>query len=152
MRQRRESMSTQFLTRAAFGLVLLLAPAVWAEGPKKNAEDEKALKARAQEFIEAFNKGDATALAAFWAEDGDYVDQVGRQRKGRKAIEEAYRKLFATRKGAKLAITVLSLKFVKPECAVEDGLTEVFPADGGPPTTARYTLVHVKQGGKWLVD
>jgi len=145
-------MSTQFLTRAAFVLVLLLAPAARAEAPKKNAEEEKALKARLQQFIEAFNKGDAVALAAFWTEDGDYVDQVGRQRKGRKAIEETYRKLFAAKKGAKLGITVISLKFVKPECAVEDGITEVFPADGGPPSTARYTLVHVKQGGKWLVD
>jgi hypothetical protein len=33
---------------------------------------------RAKEFIAAFNKGDARAVASFWTPEGDYVDQVGR--------------------------------------------------------------------------
>ena len=33
--------------------------------------------------------------------------------------------------------------------AIEDGVTEVIPADGGPPSRVRYTIVHSKKNGKW---
>src|SRR5262249_27676513 len=35
--------------------------------------------------------------------------------------------------------------------AVEDGTSEVISADGGPPSRARYTIVHVKKNGEWLL-
>src|SRR5262249_35451124 len=35
------------------------------------------------------------------------------------------------------------------ELAIEDGTSDVIPADGTPPSRARYTIVHVKQGGQW---
>jgi hypothetical protein len=39
---------------------------------------------RAQEFIKAFNDGDATAVAGFWTPSGSYTDQVGnKHRAGR---------------------------------------------------------------------
>src|SRR5438105_3388505 len=97
----------RFVRLASLGLALLLAPAVWAEGPKGNSEEAKALRKRAEDFVAAFNKGDADALGAFWTEDSDHIDQVGRERKGRRAIVEAYRKLFAARKGIKLNIIPL---------------------------------------------
>ena len=63
------------------------------------AKEEAALQKNAEAFIEAFNKGDAKALAAFLTDDGDMVDQDGHQFKGRKAIEEDYEKLFADAEG-----------------------------------------------------
>src|SRR5262249_58628459 len=116
-----------FLTRASLVLVALLAPAARAEGPKNRAEEEKALRKRAEEFVAAFNRGDAEALVAFWTEDGDHVDQVGRARKGRQAIGDAYRKLFAASKGAKLNVTRTSLRFLTPDLAITDGFTAVVP-------------------------
>ncbi len=88
---------------------------------------------RAQEFIAAFNRGDAKAVAGFWAPDAEYVDQIGGTVKGRAALEKLYAKTFAENKGAKLAITVLSTRLLSPEVGLEDGITEVTPADGGPP-------------------
>ena len=67
---------------------------------------------RAQAFIEAFHKGDAKAVAGFWTPDGEYIDQVGQHFKGRAALEKLYQKVFAGRKGAKLAITIISLRMV----------------------------------------
>src|SRR5262245_1574776 len=122
----------------ALGLLLLVNFAAGADDPA-GSKEQKALRQRAEEFVAAFNKGDAKALAAFWTEEGDYIDQLGRARKGRKAIEEGFQKLFSSLKGAKLHITILSLRVVKPDLAIEDGLTEVFPADGAPPSSARYS-------------
>src|SRR5262249_41376772 len=106
----------------------------------------------AEAFVEAFHKGDAKALAAFFTTDADHTDQTGGTRKGREAIQKAFTSLFAEHKGLKLFIESDSLRFVTPDVAVEDGTTAVIPADGGPPTRARYTLVHVKKDGQWLVS
>jgi uncharacterized protein (TIGR02246 family) len=132
------------------GLVLLVGSGTGADD-KANAAEEKALKKRAEDFIAAFNKGDAKALAEFWTPDGDYVDEAGHALNGRKAIQEAFEKQFASAKGAKLRINPTSLRFVKPDLAIEDGTTEILYGDDAPPTGARYTAVHVKQDGQWLL-
>jgi hypothetical protein len=41
---------------------------------------------------------------------------------------------------------------VTPDVAIEDGTTTVMGPAGGPPSRARYTNVHVKKDGKWLLD
>jgi uncharacterized protein (TIGR02246 family) len=111
-----------------------------------------AIAKRAEAFIEAFHKGDAAAVATFWTPDGDYTDQNGKHLKGRAAIEKAFAGLFAENKGLKLRINSDSLRFVTPDVAIEDGSTEVASADGGPPTRARYTIVHVKKDGEWYLS
>ena len=60
-------------------------------------------------------------MAAFWAENGDYVDLNGRHLQGRSAIEEALKDFFAENKGLKLRIDVKSVRFVTPDTAIEDG-------------------------------
>jgi hypothetical protein len=76
-------------------LIFLLLPAalsslcifnIPAEEP---GVSQAALIKNAQAFTEAFEKGDAKAVAGFWAEDGDYVDLTGRRLQGRPAIEDA---------------------------------------------------------------
>ncbi len=140
-----------FVAPLALAAGLSARPAPAAE-PLDKATEEAALQKNAEAFCEAFNKGDAKALAAFFTEDGDMIDQDGRQIKGRKAIEEVYTKLFADTKGAKLYIKITSMRVVRPDLALEDGLTEVVPADGGPPSAARYSVVHVKQDGEWRLE
>ena len=73
---------------AALGLLLLVACPVWAGEAKAASPDEKAQAERAKALVEAFNRGDARALAEFWTPDGDYMDELGHHYKGRKAIEE----------------------------------------------------------------
>jgi len=142
------------------GLVALVAiagylgtgkiPAV-AEQPQVQ-DKEHAAKERRAEFIAAFNRGDARAVAALWAPDATYVDQVGHEYHGRPVIEKLYEKVFAARKGAKLAIHVTASKMVAPDVVLNDGVTEVTPADGGPGTTARFAAVLVKKDGEWYLQ
>jgi uncharacterized protein (TIGR02246 family) len=117
-----------------------------------NPEAEATIQKLGEAFVEAFHKGDAKAVAACWAPDGDFILQTGRELKGRAAIEKAFADLFAKNKGLKMRIDSLSLRFPTPDSAIEDGTTEVFPPDGGPPSRARYTNVHVKQDGQWLLS
>jgi uncharacterized protein (TIGR02246 family) len=101
--------------------------------------------------VEAFHKGDAKAVAAFWAPDGDYTDQAGHHLKGRDEIQKAFAQFFAENKGLKLRIDSASLRFLTPDVAVEDGTTAVLHPDGGPPSRVRYTIVHVKKDGQWYL-
>jgi uncharacterized protein (TIGR02246 family) len=120
-----------------------------AKGP---SPDETAMRAKAKALIAAFNNGDAAAMAAFWTENGDYVDEGGRRYQGRKAIEEYFRKLFSAAKGAKLRVHRTAFRVVRPDLAIGDGIMEVFPPGGGPTSSARYTAVQVKQDGQWLFE
>jgi uncharacterized protein (TIGR02246 family) len=124
-----------------------------AAAPQNNANpaDAAALQKNAEAFVEAFHAGDARALAAFWAEDGEYTDLSGRRLKGREDIEKAFQGFFAANKGLKVRIESESLRFLTPEVAVEEGVSFVLGPDGSPPSRARYSNVHVKKDGKWLL-
>src|SRR5438067_695786 len=128
------------MSKAFFVLATLtLLAGELSRAAAQNEAEERALQQRAADFVAAFNRGDAAAVAAFWTADGDYVDQFGHALRGRKAIEAAFRKQFADAPGAKLRIIPATLRWVKPDLAIEDGAAEVFPASGGPPAVARYT-------------
>src|SRR5579864_2303191 len=101
--------------------------------PSKAEGQEKVVPGkgrRAKEFIAAFNRGDAKALAGFWTPTGDYTDMDGKKYQGRAALEKLYKKVFATRKGAKLTIIVNSTRQLSPDVILQEGITEVAPADG----------------------
>jgi uncharacterized protein (TIGR02246 family) len=130
-------------------LLLTAAPAPGQNGSNKQAE--KDLLQRANAFAAAFAKGDAQALADFWTPNGEYTDVTGHRLQGREAIAKLFQGLFAEHKGLKLRIEVKSLRFVAPDVAIEDGVTGVMGPDGKPPTQSRYTIVHVKKEGEWLL-
>jgi uncharacterized protein (TIGR02246 family) len=138
-----------FLLLIPLGLVSFLGvgPGL-AKDDKANPDEEAALQKNAEGFVEAFHKGDAKALAAFWIADGDYTDERGHKVQGREAIGKVFSELFAENKGLKLRINIESVKFPLPNVAIEDGTTEVAP-EHGPPSRARYTIMHVKKDGKW---
>jgi len=69
-------------------LVCATSPARAAES---NPQEEAAITKTAEAFVEAFQKGDPKAVAAFWTPDGDYVDPNGRVLQGRQAIEKTSR-------------------------------------------------------------
>jgi uncharacterized protein (TIGR02246 family) len=132
-------------------LLLTSPPPVSATSAETGAQAD-ALMNNARAFVNTFETGDAKAIAAFWAEDGDYVDVNGRQLQGRSAIENAFKGFFIDKKGLKLRIDVNSVHFLTPEMTIEDRTTSVIPPDDTPPSQVRYTNVHVKKDGQWLVQ
>jgi uncharacterized protein (TIGR02246 family) len=143
-------MTLQRSFAVATGLALFIAARAAAD-VEIDLTDLEALKERGQAMSAAFNKGDAQALAQFWTPDGDYMDEYGRLYKGRKAIEESFKKLFAAGKGARLHVHRTGLRMLRPDLIIGDGIYEVAPPGGGPTTSARYTAVQVKQDGQWLI-
>jgi uncharacterized protein (TIGR02246 family) len=133
-------------------MIGLLCVPGFAKQEKIDAKEAEAIQKLANAFVKAFESSDAKAVAACWVEDGTYTDQAGRQLTGRDAIEKAFTEFFTTNKGLKVGINSESLRFITPDVAVEEGVTEVFPADGGLPSRARFSNIHVKKNGQWLLS
>jgi uncharacterized protein (TIGR02246 family) len=117
----------------------------------KHAADEAAIRKGAADFIRAVEKGDAKAVGAAWTEEGEYIGEDGSTIRGRAAIEAAYAKLFAEKKNPKVEITIDSIRFPSKDTAIEEGHAKRHGADAEHATTSRYSVLHVREGGRWLM-
>lgn len=122
-----------------------------AQAPDSKAEDEKAIRSAVDTFVAAFAKGDAKALAALFTERGEAIDVGGEAIRGRDELEAHYAQRFESSPGEKVEAEIELIHFLAPEVARQDGRSKLVPADGGPPTTSRYTSTFVKRDGRWLV-
>jgi uncharacterized protein (TIGR02246 family) len=114
-------------------------------------EDEAAVRKATADFIKAVEKGDAKAVAAAWTENGEYIDDDGTTIRGRAAIEAAYAKAFAKKKNVKVEITIDSIRFPSKDTAIEEGHAKSYKGDADEPTTSRYSVLHAREGGRWLM-
>jgi uncharacterized protein (TIGR02246 family) len=121
------------------------APAV----PARPA-DEAAIRAASAAFVQAFEKGDAAAVAALWTEEGAYVSDDGDKVQGRAALAKAYAAFFAKRKEVKTAGQITAVRFLGKDTAVEEG-TFTVRARNAPAVASKYSALHVRQDGKWLI-
>ena len=120
------------------------------DGQPGNA-DLAALRQSAQAFRDAFNHGNAKAIAALWTKDAEYIDESGEHFQGRDAIAKEYANFFAENPAAKITILVDSLRLISDDAAIESGRAAVSPPGPGAPATSKYTAVHAKVDGKWLM-
>jgi uncharacterized protein (TIGR02246 family) len=122
------------------------------EPRRDSSADLEAIRAASDAFVAAFNQGDAKAVAAHWTQDGDYVDDFGRTFSGREAIEQGYAGFFTENPEARIRIVIDSLRLLSDCAAIEDGRAMVDPPPTGAPAVGKYTAVHVKVDGKWLMS
>jgi uncharacterized protein (TIGR02246 family) len=115
-----------------------------------NEPDEKAIRATADDFVRAFNSADAKAIGAQWSEDAEYTDESGQTHHGRAAIAALYAGLFKEQPGATMAVSIESIRFLGPDIAVEKGVARLKAASGAS-SAARYTVVHARREGKWIM-
>ncbi|HEY7427626.1 MAG TPA: SgcJ/EcaC family oxidoreductase [Gemmataceae bacterium] len=128
------------------------AKAVPAESQEtKRVDDERAVRKASADFIKMVEKGDAKAVAASWTEDGEYIGDDGTTIRGRAAIEAAYAKAFARNKKLKIEITVESIRFPSKDTAIEEGYAKSYKGNSEYPTASRYSVLHVREGGRWLM-
>jgi uncharacterized protein (TIGR02246 family) len=121
------------------------------------SDDEEAILRIEQMWDDAWNRHDASALAALLSEDVDFVNVTGARFKGRLEFEERMRQ---THQGIfrNTARTTLdtSVKFLTPEIAIVHARWEMrglHNADGTmrPPWQGIITRVVRKMDDNWLV-
>jgi uncharacterized protein (TIGR02246 family) len=137
-----------FIVAAVFLSILASASAADSASGKSN---EAAIRATADAFANAFDQGNAKAVAALWTEIGTLVDDSGRTFKGRKTIENEYAEFFREHPGVRIQIAVQSIDFPVPNVAIEEGLARAIDKVASSAAMSRYTAVHILQDGKWLM-
>jgi uncharacterized protein (TIGR02246 family) len=117
----------------------------------KRVDDEKAVRQAMADFLKLVEKGDAKAVAASFTENGEYIEEDGATLRGRAAIAAAYAKEFAKKKNRKVDVTIESVRFPSQETAIEEGYAKSYQDGFDQPTVSRYSVLHVREGGHWLM-
>jgi uncharacterized protein (TIGR02246 family) len=116
-----------------------------------HAADDQAIRQTAAAVSKAYNAGDAKAIAAMFTQDAVIVDEDENNSQGRDAIEGIFADIFKEHPKAHMDISIESILFPSPLMAIEEGRSTVLLEADEPPQTSRYTVIHVKQDGKWLM-
>jgi uncharacterized protein (TIGR02246 family) len=135
---------------AAFNVALAADPTSLKASASETV-DRAAIRAMADSYVDAYNRGDAKAVARHWSENGQWINPDGKPIEGRAAIQKELEVMFAVSKGLKLEILDFSVRFVTPDVAVEEGKVRV-TRPGEEPSDSTYIAVDNKQDGKWLLN
>ncbi|MEO2045036.1 MAG: SgcJ/EcaC family oxidoreductase [Pirellulales bacterium] len=143
-------MKTKLLLRLVVAFAVANATPGWLYADQ--AEEESAIRESVAAYVVAFNQGNAQAIAAQWSPDAVYSNPMtGEEVTGRKAIEEQLVEIFKIAKKTKIEVDINSILFLSPSVAVEEGTARLL-RPGEEPDATVYSCLHVKSGGKWLVD
>jgi uncharacterized protein (TIGR02246 family) len=144
------------LRRSMIAMLLMLAVAdVSTAFPggtvKKMSDDERAIIELHHVFAAAWSKGDTTAAAATYAEDGVRVGAFGDIQRGRAQIKAAYDKLLGGPfKGASVSLGAQSVRMLSSEHAIWQAPMEIHPAGEAAPVKGYAIDVMRKVAGHWL--
>ena len=110
-----------------------------------DAEDEKEIRKVYEQFLDAFNKHDAKAIAQL--QDESYQVWEGGAT-GRAAAKKEYSTRFETQQGLKARILdEIGIVFVTPDVAIHKARVEV---SSGESTKYLVANVFVKRDGRWF--
>src|SRR5262249_1584881 len=146
------------LTRTRLGVGLLLAAgalvgyaaAFGGRAPEDRQVDREAIAKLSHEFREAFERGDARAIAAFYTEQcEDYDDTNGEMFRGRAEVEKAFARDFKDHPGRKIVVQGKSLRFLGRDTAIQEGLVTLQSAGAELPVSTRFSCILVREDGQW---
>jgi uncharacterized protein (TIGR02246 family) len=133
----------RIVTWAAFA-VAVAVPAYLAGQQGVGADYQKTMA----DFTAAYNKGDAAAIAAFYAENGLRVAPDGSVHSGRAAVQQNYAaSLAGPNKGANIKLTATKSRQLTPDVQVVVGTWEVSGVPGGP-VSGKYINTLVRKDSK----
>jgi uncharacterized protein (TIGR02246 family) len=130
------------------------APAPMA---KKAGGDEEGVKKHFQEASDAWNAGDAKAMAALYTPDSSFISPMGDEGHGRKEIQKIFEDVFAgPMKGTQLTFDDFTIRFYpQPNIALVDctgtltGMKKPDGTDAGPFKAHHFCIIVNRTGKKW---
>ncbi|MHB8974368.1 MAG: YybH family protein [Pirellulaceae bacterium] len=122
-----------------------------AAAETSRSEDEAAIRQMADTFTKAYKAGDAKGLAALFVAGGELINETGMCVQGREEIERLFTEVFQAHPHAEVTVSIQSIRFLTPSLAVEEGVSKAVYETDEPAELNRYTVVHVKQEGHWLM-
>ena len=112
-------------------------------------EDREQLQKIGAEYLKAFNAGDAKTVATFFAEDAVMVSWDGVPVKGREAIGNRMKEVFAANPKLKMASTAEEFRLIPSEGLVVFGSVSNTGNSPEWPTNGKFLTVWQKIEGQW---
>jgi uncharacterized protein (TIGR02246 family) len=144
-----------------FCLAALLASSATAVAQTQSKEDEAQIQAIVLSESDAWNRGDAEAFGAHYAEDGSFTNVIGQQLYGRQAFIAQHARIFSTiYKGSHNTLSIGKIRFLRPDVVVVDIDGVLSGANRLPPglKAAEDGALHVKlqevmtkENGNWWI-
>jgi uncharacterized protein (TIGR02246 family) len=120
-------------------------------GGKSTPNEQKAIREVAAAFTKAFNNHDAKGIGALFLPDAKVVTEDGDVVEGREAIAALFADQFNDSPKSTVEVMVDSITFVGSDMAIEVGSTKTLPGPGEELDISKYTVIHLKRDGKWLM-
>jgi uncharacterized protein (TIGR02246 family) len=128
------------------------APAAPAQkAPEDRPADRDGVQKALDSFTAAFSKGDAKAVAAHWAADGEYISDDGTAYRGRAALEKDYGEFFTKNPDCSLSVEVDTIRFPSRDNAVVEGHFKLVMGKKKELVVSRCSFLYAREDGKWLI-
>ena len=103
-------------------------------------------------YLDAFNRHDAIALAAHWVKDGENLDlDTGNRIVGQPAVEHVFGQLFARDETAQIDFQLDSIRPIRDDVVVVDGISQMSLTDQET-RRSRFSAVLVRHENRWLME
>ena len=145
------SLACAALLAVAAASAMAQQPAVTKSEPAPSA-DQQQIEKSAEDFVQQYNAHKPDALAALFAPDARMVFADGTEVNGRDEIKQTFEDAFQQTPKVAISVVVHSIRFLTPDVAVEEGDTTMFPDGETLSSKDRYTVLHLKREGKWLMQ
>jgi len=115
------------------------------------ATEEAAIRKVIDAFSTAYNKQDIDGVMAAWMEDAEFVAENGKSYRGKEQIRILLKRSLTSNKESKQSVRVQSIRFFRPDVALETGAVTLTHKDGSS-EDGKYECVWMKIDGKWLIN
>jgi uncharacterized protein (TIGR02246 family) len=140
-----------FLACIALAALATTTPA-YGQAATDSRDETNAVRAAAKAYVEAVRRGDVEAIRRMWTPDGDYVDASGRATKAQDLLRDLQGAPPSSAKPIDAPTSTSSLRFITPDVAIEDGISNVGEPGSGSDAASRFSAVWVKRDRRWLLD
>lgn len=145
-------------TMLVTGLILLLLGVGLMTAQDKAGKDSKrdadklTIDKMTKDMIQAFDKRDAAALAAYYTDGSEFIRNDGEPIRGRAEIQKAYAEYFKSLKGkTKLEVQSDELRFPSADSAIAEVTLRLKNEEGEVIASSWRNTLIVREGGQWKV-
>jgi uncharacterized protein (TIGR02246 family) len=143
---------TILLLSLVVGAGALAQQAKAPQDAKAPDRDEQVIRDSVEAFVKSYNDHKSDEVTALFAPDSRMVFRDGSEVNGRDEIKESFDEAFKVSPKSAISVVVDSIRFLTPEVAVEEGVTSLFPDGETLTSLGRYTVLHLKRNGRWLMQ
>jgi len=121
-----------------------------------DAQDDPAaadIRKASESLVQAFNAGNAAELAGHFLPKGEMVDEEGTIYQGKQELTELFQGFFKKFPGAKLTMSIESVRSLSPNLAIEEGVRVIAAGkDLEEQAHLRFIAIRTKGAdGRWLI-